>query len=57
MLLSGDRTLALFGVALSVLALLMLFFGQRMAKDYAGAAGLVPYFVVACGGLALMGLP
>jgi hypothetical protein len=57
MLLSGNRTVALLGVALSVLALLMLFFGQRMAKDYAGAAGLVPYFVVACGGLALMGLP
>lgn len=27
-------------------ALLMLFAGQRLAKDYAGAAGLVPYFGV-----------
>jgi hypothetical protein len=25
---------------------LALFFGQRMAKDYAGAAALVPYFLV-----------
>jgi hypothetical protein len=25
----------------------MLFFGQRLAKDYAGAGGLVPYFLVA----------
>ena len=27
------------------------FFGQRMAKDYAGAAGLVPYFLVSLVGL------
>jgi hypothetical protein len=26
--------------------LLMLFLGQRIAKDYAGAAGIVPYFLV-----------
>jgi uncharacterized membrane protein YphA (DoxX/SURF4 family) len=56
MLLSGSRTIATVGALLSVLALLMLFFGQRMAKDYAGAAGLVPYFIVACAGLALMGM-
>lgn len=36
----------LIGTSLSGTALLMLFFGQRMAKDYAGAAGLVPYFIV-----------
>lgn len=35
------------GIVLSALALVMLFFGQRMAKDYAGAGGLVPYFIVA----------
>lgn len=57
MLLTGSRGAASLGMLLSVVALLMLFFGQRMAKDYAGAAGLVPYFVVACGGLAVMGLP
>jgi diacylglycerol kinase len=28
------------------LTLLMLFMGQRIAKDYAGAAGIVPYFLV-----------
>ena len=43
--------------ALAVLALLMLFFGQRMAKDYGGAAGLVPYFLVAVLSLSLMGIP
>ena len=53
----GDRTVAALGVLLSIAALVMLFFGQRMAKDYGGAAALVPYFIVACGGLALMGIP
>lgn len=39
--------LSFVGTALSALALIMLFFGQRMAKDYAGAGGLVPYFILA----------
>ncbi len=39
--------LSFAGTALSALALVMLFFGQRMAKDYAGAGGLVPYFILA----------
>ena len=34
------------GAANALLALLCLFFGQRIAKDYAGAASLVPYFLV-----------
>jgi hypothetical protein len=42
---------------LSVTAILMLFFGQRLAKDYVGAAALVPYFIVAGGGLGLMAAP
>lgn len=32
------------------ITLLALFFGQRMAKDYGGAASLVPYFLVALAG-------
>jgi uncharacterized membrane protein YphA (DoxX/SURF4 family) len=39
--------LAAYGAAASTLSLLALFFGQRMAKDYAGAATLVPHFIVA----------
>jgi hypothetical protein len=39
--------LAFVGTALSALSLVMLFFGQRIAKDYAGAGGLVPYFILA----------
>jgi uncharacterized membrane protein YphA (DoxX/SURF4 family) len=54
LLLDGSRTLAALGALLATTALLMLFFGQRLAKDYAGAAALVPYFIVASGGLALM---
>lgn len=57
LLFTGGRTIAALGALLATLALLMLFFGQRMAKDYAGAAGLVPYFIVALLSLGLMGLP
>jgi len=46
LVLSGGTRLALWGAALSGVSFLALFFGQRMAKDYAGAAGLVPYFLV-----------
>ncbi len=39
------------GMLFAVAALTMLFFGQRVAKDYKGAAVLVPYFLVAVAGL------
>jgi diacylglycerol kinase len=42
-----DSTIALYGAILSAAAITALFFGQRMAKDYAGAAVLVPYFLLA----------
>jgi hypothetical protein len=57
LLFTGNRTIAALGALLSVAALLMLFFGQRMAKDYAGAAALIPYFILASSGLGLMGIP
>src|ERR1700676_582529 len=41
-----DSTLAFYGAVISALSILALFFGQRMAKDYAGAAVLVPYFLL-----------
>lgn len=37
---------AFLGTLLSGISLVMLFFGQRIAKDYAGAGGLVPYFIL-----------
>ncbi|HMI84672.1 MAG TPA: hypothetical protein VK550_11310 [Polyangiaceae bacterium] len=55
--LTGNRTFAALGALLSIAAILMLFFGQRLAKDYAGAAALVPYFILAGGGLGLLATP
>jgi hypothetical protein len=41
-----DSTIALYGAILSAAAVTALFFGQRIAKDYAGAAVLIPYFLL-----------
>jgi hypothetical protein len=41
-----DCTFAFYGAVISAIAIVALFFGQRMAKDYAGAAILVPYFLL-----------
>jgi len=41
-----DPTIAFYGAVVSAVAIIALFFGQRMAKDYAGAAVLVPYFLL-----------
>jgi len=43
---SRETTAAFYGAVISALAIIALFFGQRMAKDYAGAAVLVPYFLL-----------
>lgn len=43
----GDGSIALAGAILSCLALLMLLFGQRMAKDYDGARTIAIYFMPA----------
>ncbi len=45
-LLRRETTLAFYGALLAALAILALFFGQRLAKEYAGAAVLVPYFLL-----------
>ncbi len=42
----NDPAFALLGAQISALGIVMLFFGQRIAKDYAGAATLVPYFIL-----------
>ncbi len=49
-----DSTLAFYGAALAAISLVALFFGQRMAKDYPGAATLVPYFLLALSALYLL---
>ena len=55
-ILSRDSTLAFYGAVISAIAIIALFFGQRMAKDYAGAAVLVPYFLLALSGIYLLAL-
>jgi diacylglycerol kinase len=45
-ILMRDSTVAFYGAVLAAVSITALFFGQRMAKDYAGAAVLVPYFLV-----------
>jgi len=45
-ILTRDSTVALYGAVSSAISITALFFGQRMAKDYAGAAVLVPYFLL-----------
>jgi hypothetical protein len=51
-----DSTIAFYGAVISAVAILALFFGQRMAKDYAGAAVLVPYFLLAFAAIYLLAL-
>ncbi len=46
---------AFWGAVLAAVSLVALFFGQRMAKDYAGAATLVPYFVLTLVAMWLLG--
>ena len=46
-ILTRDPTVAFYGAVISAIAIVALFFGQRIAKDYAGAAILVPYFLLA----------
>src|SRR6266487_2437601 len=51
-----DPTLAFYGAVIAAIAIVALFFGQRMAKDYPGAAVLVPYFLLALSAIYLLAL-
>lgn len=53
-ILADSSTLAFYGAALAAISIIALFFGQRMAKDYAGAATLVPYFLLALSAVYLL---
>lgn len=46
LLVTGQTTLMFYASILGAASLTALFFGQRIAKDYAGAAVLVPYFIL-----------
>jgi hypothetical protein len=54
-LIARDSTLGFYGAVVSGIAILALFFGQRMAKDYPGAASLVPYFLLTLAAIYLLG--
>ena len=46
LLFAHNPTIAFYGSVVSAVAILCLFLGQRLAKEYAGAAILVPYFLL-----------
>ena len=48
-----SHVLGAIGVVFAGLTLLQLFTGQRIAKDYDGAAQIAPYFLIVLAGLAL----
>ena len=54
LILSHDSMVAYLGALVGAINLLALFFGQRVAKDYAGAAALVPYFLLALSAIYLL---
>jgi hypothetical protein len=52
----GQDDVAILAVELAAISLLCLFFGQRIAKEYAGAAALIPYFLLSLFGIFLFSL-
>ena len=51
---AGSTLLIFYASIIGTASITALFFGQRVAKDYAGAAVLVPYFILL---IAMMYLP
>ena len=47
LILTHDSMVAYLGAVVGAINLCALFLGQRVAKDYVGAAALVPYFLLA----------
>lgn len=45
-LITGSTNLIFWAAAVGSATIIALFFGQRVAKDYAGAAILIPYFIL-----------
>lgn len=54
MIVHNDASFALYTCVLACVTLLMLLFGQRIAKDYAGAFTLTGYFVVSIFGVYIL---
>jgi uncharacterized membrane protein YfcA len=47
-LITGSTVLIFYASVLGAASIAALFFGQRVAKDYPGAAVLIPYFILLC---------
>jgi len=45
-LITGSTALIFYASVLGAASIVALFFGQRVAKDYEGAAVLIPYFIL-----------
>jgi hypothetical protein len=54
LILTHDSMVAYLGALVGAVNLIALFFGQRVAKDYVGAAALVPYFLLALSAIYLL---
>ncbi len=54
LLLTHDSMVAFFGAVVAGVNIIALFFGQRISKDYAGAAALVPYFLLTLAAIYLL---
>ena len=54
LIVSRETTVAFYSAVISAVVIIALFFGQRMAKEYAGAAVLVPYFLLALAAIYLL---
>jgi diacylglycerol kinase len=54
LLVTRDSLVAYLGAVVAGVNLVALFFGQRVSKDYAGAAALVPYFLLVVVGIYLL---
>lgn len=55
LLFAHNPMIAFYGAIVSAIAILCLFLGQRMVKEYAGAAVLVPYFLLTIVAIYLLG--
>jgi diacylglycerol kinase len=54
LLVTHDSTVAYLGAVIAGINIVALFFGQRVSKDYAGAAALVPYFLLTLAAIYLL---
>ena len=57
LLVFNSSALAFYGALIAAANMVALFFGQRVSKDYAGAAALVPYFLLSLFAILVLAQP